>query len=252
MGAEMYYHNLLFYPTKVIDGFIFVSEFSYLKHLEYMPALKDANTTVLYNFTKDKKQYIRKGHDKYFLYFGRISREKGVSTLLKVFVKHPELKLKVVGSGPLLEELKSEISKKNGLFQSPSSHYGNIHFMGYQSGDFLDELIRGARFVCVPSEWYENNPMTIIEAYAMGVPVIGSRIGGIPEIIVNGKTGYTFEAGNEKDLEETIRMANSLEDSDYITMCEASHAFYEAHFSPEMYYKKLIDFYRQTIKNYEL
>ena len=75
--------------------------------------------------------------------------------------------------------------------------YQNIEFLGYKTGHELSELIRHASFVIVPSEWYENNPLTILEAYSQGKPVIGSAIGGIPEIIDEGKTGFLFEAGNE-------------------------------------------------------
>ncbi len=69
-----------------------------------------------------------------------------------------------------------------------------LNFLGFKSGQELVELKRNAYFVIVPSEWYENNPMAIIESYAEGVPAIGARIGGIPEIIEEGKTGYIFLA----------------------------------------------------------
>ena len=74
----------------------------------------------------------------------------------------------------------------------------------------LKDLVADAYFVIVPSEWYENNPMNIIEAYSAGTPVIGARIGGIPEIVVEGETGYQFESGNSKGLREVVVKANSL------------------------------------------
>ncbi len=243
-ALEMYYHNKHFNPSQVIDGFIFVSKFAYEKHLEFMPELRDANSTVLYNFTKSEGNWKRKGGEDYFLYYGRLSYEKGIPTLLKVFARHPELKLNVVGTGPIQDELKKTYSRSNG-------GYKNIEFQGYKSGEELYDIVQGARFVCVPSEWYENNPMTIVEAYSMGTPVIGARIGGIPEIIDEGKTGYIFESGNPQDLEESILKANAMSQNDYDKMRETAFVFYKNHFSPETHYSKLIEFYKQTIEMYE-
>jgi glycosyltransferase involved in cell wall biosynthesis len=87
------------------------------------------------------------------------------------------IRLKVVGTGSHYEKY-------------IAANYKNIEFLGYKSGRELSELIRQASFVIVPSEWYENNPLTILEAYSHGKPVIGSRIGGIPEIIEEVKPGF--------------------------------------------------------------
>ncbi|MFH2124042.1 MAG: glycosyltransferase family 4 protein [Pseudomonadota bacterium] len=123
----------------------------------------------------------------YGLYFGRLSREKGVKTLLRA---HQSLKtnlsLKMVGTGPLEEELRRE--------------YPEVDFLGYQSGQALHDLIANSAFVVVPSEWYENCSMVVLEAMAFGKPIIGSRIGGIPEQIEDGKTGLLFEMGNVAEL----------------------------------------------------
>ena len=80
----------------------------------------------------------------------------------------------------------------------------------------LKDLVADAYFVIVPSEWYENNPMNIIEAYSAGTPVIGARIGGIPEIVVEGETGYQFESGNSKGLREVVVKAKSLSAENYV------------------------------------
>ena len=65
----------------------------------------------------------------------------------------------------------------------------NVEFLGYKKGRELKDLVKNAYFVIVPSEWYENNPMSIIESYSEGTPVIGAKIGGIPEIVVEDETG---------------------------------------------------------------
>lgn len=129
----------------------------------------------------------------YGLYFGRLSKEKGVKTLLRA---HQNLKtnlpLKIVGTGPLEEELRRE--------------YPELDFLGYQHGQALQDLIANAAFVVVPSEWYENCSMVVLEAMAFGKPIIGSRIGGIPEQIEDGKTGLLFEMSNTAELAEKMEI----------------------------------------------
>jgi len=142
---------------------------------------------VLYNGidTENYKPYFT--DQGYGLYLGRLSIEKGVKTLLAA---HRQLdasfNLKVVGTGPLLDKLKLE--------------YPEVDFTGYKSGQALKKLIAGAAFIIVPSEWYENCPMVILEAMAFGKPVIGSRIGGIPELVEDGQTGLLFTSGNFEEL----------------------------------------------------
>ncbi len=131
-------------------------------------------------------------HDKgYCLYFGRLSKEKGVLTLLEAHAKmKTPFPLKIVGTGPLSEELQHK--------------YPDVEFTGYQSGQQFTDSITGAAFVVVPSEWYENCSMVVLEAMAHGKPVIGSRTGGIPEQIEDGKTGLLFEMGNANELAEKM------------------------------------------------
>lgn len=125
----------------------------------------------------------------YFLYFGRLAPEKGVATLMRA-AKAAGVKLKIAGTGPIesdLHALQAELQ-------------GDIEFLGYRSGAELHALIRGAKAMVLPSEWYENAPMSVLESYALGTPVIGARIGGIPEMVVDGETGWSFESGSVEEL----------------------------------------------------
>lgn len=125
----------------------------------------------------------------YFLYFGRLAPEKGIATLMRA-VKAAGVKLRIAGTGPIeaeLHALQAELA-------------GDIEFLGYRSGAELHALIREARAVVLPSEWYENAPMSVLESFALGTPVVGARIGGIPEMVVEGETGWTFESRNTDDL----------------------------------------------------
>jgi glycosyltransferase involved in cell wall biosynthesis len=123
----------------------------------------------------------------YGLFFGRLSKEKGIETLLKAHKNlSVSLPLKIIGTGPLETALKKQ--------------YPNVEFLGYKSGQELNTLISNAAFVVVPSEWYENCSMVVLESMALGKPVIGSRAGGIPEQIEDGETGFLFEMNNKEEL----------------------------------------------------
>ncbi|NOX81252.1 MAG: glycosyltransferase family 4 protein, partial [Deltaproteobacteria bacterium] len=132
----------------------------------------------------------------YAIFLGRLSQEKGVATLLQANrLSDSRLPLKIIGTGPLLGELSRE--------------YPEVEFMGYRSGQELKNLVANAAFVVVPSECYENCSMVVLEAMALGKPVIGSRIGGIPEQIEDGRTGFLFEMGNVKELARKIDILDS-------------------------------------------
>lgn len=253
MAMEMYIRQLFHSPTKNISGFIFVSHFSEQKHIKHHLSFKETKHIVLYNYTNPLlSPDINKKGD-YFLFYGRLSFEKGIPTLLKVFARHPDWNLKVVGTGPLENQLKNEYTKKENVSVSKQHEncYENIEFLGYRFGNTLAELVRNARYVCVPSEWYENNPMTIVESYSLGTPVIGANIGGIPEIIEEEKTGLLFKSGDADDLEKVVMKAINVSTENYIEMCENSYHFYENHFSAGSHYDKLLNFYEDILSNYK-
>lgn len=131
---------------------------------------------------------------KYILFVGRLSREKGIKTLLTSMIGL-NIPLKIVGDGPLRNELETMVQYKG---------ITGVSFEGYRSGEELTSLFRNASFLVFPSEWYENAPMTILEAYGYGKPVIGADIGGIPEMIVDGETGFLFPPGDAEVLRQEI------------------------------------------------
>ena len=240
MAAEQYFRNAFFSPAKYIDGFIYVSNFARNIQERYMPALKAKPNITLYNFsTSIVSEPKAMPTDKYFLFFGRLSYEKGVMTLLQAFRDLPRCRLKVVGTGPKKDELKT-FAKENKM--------NNVELLGYKTGKELTDLVSNAYFVIVPSEWYENNPMTIIEAYSVGTPVIGARIGGIPEIVVDGQTGFQFESGNIVDLKNTVLRADALDGKTYTELSQGTINFANENLSKDSYWKKLIEFYGRFVK----
>ena len=131
----------------------------------------------------------------YILYAGRLSKEKGVFTLLSAF-SGSKYEIVIAGTGPD-EKILKEFAQKRDV---------NAKFIGFQEFEKLKDIIARSRAVIIPSECYENSPNIVLEGYALGKPAIGSRIGGIPELINDGKTGFLFETGNAEDLIEKVNL----------------------------------------------
>lgn len=243
MTSEMYYRNWAHHPADYIDRFLYVSHFCEEKHMQYDKKFLPEKSVVLYNFSNSDvlkcKNSTLDTFDNYYLYYGRLSFEKGIPTLIDAFSKYTDLKLKVVGTGPLDEQLKSKCRNINA---------NNIEFLGFKTGAELYNLIANAKFVCVPSEWYENNPMTIVESYSLRTPVIGAAIGGITEIVVDGKTGFTFESGNVESLCAAIDKTLSVDKDTYKSMKQHAEDFASENFNPEKYCQKLIEIYKALIQ----
>ncbi len=194
---EMYLHHSLLHIYDLVDVFISPSKFLIEKvkemgfkgRIEYLPNFVYPNE-FLPSFS---------WRDRSIVYFGRLSKEKGLLTLLRA-VKGLDLTLKIIGEGP----------EKEGLVRFAKEHsVSNVLFLGYMSGDALKEEVRRSMFTVLPSEWYENNPRAVIEGFALGKPAIGARIGGIPELVIDHETGYTFTMGNVNDLKEKIIFLSS-------------------------------------------
>lgn len=167
----------------------------------------------------DDVELLPKKED-YYCFIGRLSHEKGAKTLIEAANQLP-YKLVIIGGGPLMDELKSVA-------------HTNIEFVGFKQWDDIKQLVGKARFSVIPSEWYENNPLSVIEAQCLGTPVLGANIGGIPEL-----TDYTFSSGNIADLKTKIeKMWNS--ELDYQQIASDAQHRYDA----ETYYDKLINIYK--------
>lgn len=170
------------------------------------------------DYTDDVELLPKK--EEYYCFIGRLSHEKGAKTLIEAANQLP-YKLVIIGGGPLMDELKSVA-------------HTNIEFVGFKQWDDIKQLVGKARFSVIPSEWYENNPLSVIEAQCLGTPVLGANIGGIPEL-----TDYTFSSGNIADLKTKIeKMWNS--EFDYQQIASDAQHRYDA----ETYYDKLINIYK--------
>lgn len=171
---------------KNIDTIICPSEFMKNK-MDTNPVFK-SRTIAIHNFI-DKVENVAVKKERYVLYFGRFSEEKGIKTLINVCKALPNINFIFAGTGPLENEIKNVPNIKN---------------VGFKKGRELELLIRSALFSVYPSEWYENCPFSVMESQMYCTPVLGADIGGIPELIEVGKTGELFESGNLESMKEKI------------------------------------------------
>lgn len=231
LSLEAYYHAWK-KSYDGVDAFIVPSQF--------------LGDVVAPRIGRDRTHLLRNGIDHtafepssidngYVLYVGRLSAEKGVGTLLKAHaaMKHP-VPLVIVGTGPMEESLRAQASSF-------------VTFAGYCSGNSLWSKIREASCLVVPSEWYENAPMTVLEGMAFAKPVVASRIGGIPEQVVHGETGLLFTPGDVNELAGALDslMANA---DGRKTMGLAGRARLEREFTLEMHNQKLLSLYESLLQ----
>lgn len=167
-----------------------------------------------------------------FLYFGRLSREKGVATLLRA-ASLSRQKVCIVGTGPQSEELQ-KLAAELGV---------DADFRGYLTGESLHAAIKQARAVVLPSEWYENAPMSVLEAYALGKPVMGAAIGGIPELVQEGVTGMSFASGDASALAQAMEKLARMPNSQVEQMGRAGRAWVERDFTAAMYRERILEIY---------
>jgi glycosyltransferase involved in cell wall biosynthesis len=140
----------------------------------------------------------RSGAGGYALFAGRLAPEKGLHTLLQAWRRlEMRVPLRIAGDGPLRPALEAEVAR--GL--------PDVEMLGPLPRGELVKVLQGARCLVVPSLWYEGFPMTIVEAFACGVPVIASRLGGLPEIVAEGRTGLLFAPADPGDLARTLESA---------------------------------------------
>jgi len=209
---------------KYTDAFICPSEF--MKSQMLAGGFSEEKLMVLPNFVSIRKnESINCKKEDYYCYIGRISEEKGIETLLQAAQQLP-YPLKIAGKGPLFENIQSRYANDK------------IKLLGYLNREEVKSLIEKARFSVVPSECYENNPLSGIESLYLGTPVLGANTGGIPELIEESRNGLLFESKNRDDLKNKIvEMFRSTFDYTYI----AQKA--QKNYSPDDYYTSLMNIY---------
>lgn len=168
------------------------------------------------------------------LYFGRLSEEKGIATLIRASAAS-HVPVVIAGTGP-------EEASFRRLAQDLSAP---VEFAGYRTGTELAALLRGARAVVLPSEWYENSPMSVLEAYSAGRPVLGANIGGIPELILHGETGWTFASGDVEALAARMAAVFAMSAVELSAMARVGSRMAQDKFSEARYLDNMSSLYAE-------
>ena len=225
--------------TENVDGFIALTRFARLKLIE--GGLPQEKITVKPNFVHpDPGEGL--GPRDYALFVGRLSPEKGLSTLLAAWGKlRPSVPLLILGSGPERPALEDQVSRQR---------LSSVEFRGQVSRPATLAAMQGARFLVFSSEWYENFPVTIAEAFACGTPVVGSRLGAIQEIVDDGRTGLHFAPSDAGELASRVEWAWDHPGEMRRMGGEARREF-ETKYTAEANYPLLLDAYHRAIARRE-
>ena len=216
-----------------VNCFITMSNFAKKKFIQANFLKKKLHIKT--NFSPVTISYIstKKVRQNFCLYVGRLSDEKGISTLLKAWenINYP---LKIFGNGPLINQLNKDQK--------------NVTFFGHQNKKIILKEMRLAKLLIFPTECYEGNPLTILESFASGLPVLASNIGSVSEMIVDKHNGIFFKAGNIKDIRNKINWALSNPSKCDKISKNALNEF-KKKYSKKTNYNLLIEIYKKAIKD---
>jgi glycosyltransferase involved in cell wall biosynthesis len=228
--VESYLHRLLRLYEANVDRFVVPSRYLLDKLVQWGFARE--RFIYIPNFVDIARFEPGSDAGRRFVYCGRLDQLKGVETLVRAAcaARQP---LTLIGSGPMAARLRP-LSEELG---------GDVIFTGHLAKDALGAAIQDARAVVVPSECHENAPLALLEAYAAGRPVIGSRIAGIPELVREEETGMLYPTGDVDALADALTRFAQLPDARISAMGAAGRAWVERDFNPAVYLERQLDLY---------
>ncbi|MDE0087327.1 MAG: glycosyltransferase family 4 protein [Candidatus Poribacteria bacterium] len=217
------------------DHFISVSHFLRKKMIQY--GIPEEKISTVHNFADVSEITPNFSIGEYILYFGRVHRSKGILTLIEAAAPLKQVPLYIVGDGEAMPEVQ-EIVEQNGC--------EHIRLLGFKQGDELQELILNSICTVLPSEWYENCPMSVLESFAYGKPVIGADIGGIPELIKDEVDGFLVPSAGTEALREKLlwMFEHKVEAAE---MGKVGRLKMEADFNADIHYQKIFNIYEKFL-----
>jgi len=235
-ALDSYVRKFFYDDLNTFDRYIFVSKFSMELHLKYRPNL-GARSSHIYNpipASEPGRKYSAAARNG-FLYVGRLSHEKGLMTLIRAVSRKSDITLTLVGDGPFRSDIERAIDELRVR--------DRVHVMGFVDRHKLPSIMGAHRFMVIPSEWYENNPMSLLESMSAGLPAIGSAIGGIPELVQNDYTGRLFEPFNVDSLTSALDWAQNVDDEQWKNLSNNSIEYVETHMGRDRYRTELLTLY---------
>lgn len=231
-GIEGYYYQLKKIYHKI--DFIITPSIFYEEKLK-----KEGLSHVkgLHNFILLEDYQVEIKDEGYLLYVGRLSKEKGIYDLVKA-MKFNDKKLLIAGEGPEREKIE-QLIKQEKLKK-------RVQLLGKIKPEEVREYVRKAHAIVVPSVWYENCPYSVLETIAIGKPIIGSNIGGIPELVIDGENGLLFETGNVEDLSKKINII--YEDTKQYNKFIKNAKKLSKQYDKKRYYEEIMKIYKKITK----
>jgi glycosyltransferase involved in cell wall biosynthesis len=228
VGSIAALHKIIGTWNRKVDRYITPSEFSGKRLIDSSLNVPADKFAVKRNFIQDPGigQLIR---DDFYLFVGRISEEKGVQVMLDAWKEMPGKKLFVAGDGPDYERILSMARNRS-----------NVNFLGRRDRMEILSLMKRCKALIFPSIWYEGLPLTIVEAFATGTPVIASSVGSMKEMIQHEKNGLLFETGNSKDLVDKVA---AFEATEFNQFSEHARNSYLEKYHPDKCYEAVMNIY---------
>jgi glycosyltransferase involved in cell wall biosynthesis len=230
--VELYLHRIwrVYERARLL---IAPSQFLRDKILEH--GLRPARIEVVPNPVDLDAHSPAQGDDGFALFVGRLDPEKGVETLLRAAAR-ARVPLKIAGSGELETPLQ-QLAAREG--------WSNVQFLGHCGGERLRALYRGARLLVMPSACYENCPLVVLEAFASGKPVLASRLGGLPELVQEERTGRLLPAG---DVDAWAGGLAAMMESPQrcAAMGKEARRFVERRHAPQEHLERIMQLYQEA------
>lgn len=221
------------------DKYIFASNFS-LNVFENSKFGSYKNKFALkYNFMFANDSNNTGNREDYFLFVGRLTEEKGINVLTESLAKY-NYKLVIIGDGPL-REIITDLAQK----------FDNVSYVGFKKKDEILEYMSKAKALIFPSVWYEGMPLTILESFSKGTPVIASNLGAMSEMILDGINGKHFTVGDSDDLINQIKYINGLNSTEQAELSKTTIHDYSARFSSSTAYQSLMTIYESALSDCE-
>jgi glycosyltransferase involved in cell wall biosynthesis len=221
---------------KKIDAYVCLTPFAVCLFQQSNLGISKQQYAIKPNFTAEPEVLQHIEREKHFLFIGRLSEEKGIETLLNAFEDSPFL-LKIAGDGPLKHKV-----------INAAKQFANISYLGNLPNNEVSVEFRKTQALIFPSVWYEGMPMTILEAFSTGTPVIASKLGAMTSLIIDGYNGFHFEPGNVDNLKEIVIRYNALSILEKEQMSNNALEEYKSKYSPELQLAYFDSIYNKVLK----
>jgi glycosyltransferase involved in cell wall biosynthesis len=232
-------HRVLGTWRELVDVFLALTEFGRMKLIE--AGVEPGKIVIKPNFVHPDPGFRKERPTDYALFAGRLSPEKRILTLVKAWEKIKNISLLIVGDGPKKDEISNAIEREE---------LANVRMVGALPRKELLKMMKGATLLLVPSEWYEMSPMVIVEAFACGVPVVASRLGGMAELISDQKTGLLVRPGAVEDIRTKVAWASEHPEG-LRQISDNARQVFETRYTAEVNYPLILRAYELALRRAE-